>query len=204
MNTEDLTYEDIHQLLAQHRYSAAIATLSGIVLESPDDAQAWSLLGQAYTEAGFHTEAIAVLMRAVLLDDEGPATSEALGVAWLRRGELATARTWFHRALTALDAGDRGTNSRGMRGSILRNLAMSLIMEEREQAARFLLEEAFEVNPADILTLHALSGIYINAGEYQEALPLVDTILGARDVPSWIRDAAQRGREIIGTHAGVA
>ncbi|MFW5693924.1 MAG: tetratricopeptide repeat protein, partial [Alkalispirochaeta sp.] len=161
MNSDTVTYIEIEGMIARRHFSSAITILSGMVLDNPTDPRGWSLLGQSYTEAGHQQAAVAALMRAVLLDDESPATCEALGVAWLRQGEFDTSREWLHRGLAACTT----TNDDGsaqQRGSILRNLAMGLIMEQRFSEAQFLLEEAVDASPQDILTLHALSAQYIN------------------------------------------
>tara|TARA_B100000614_G_scaffold244307_1_gene248317 strand:+ start:580 stop:1143 length:564 start_codon:yes stop_codon:yes gene_type:complete len=187
-------------MIARRHFAPAIALLSGAVASDPSDARAWSLLGQCYTEAGHQTSAIAALMRAVILDDESGATCEALGVAWLRRGDIDTARSWFHRGLRALErSSDR--DARAQRGSIMRNIAMALVMERRQREARFLLEEAIEESPDDLLTLHALSAQYINDGRYVDAAPLVDRILEQPELPDWIRESAEQGREIIRTRS---
>ena len=103
MSSEFVPYETAESMIARRHFAPAIALLSGAVASDPSDARAWSLLGQCYTEAGHQTSAIAALMRAVILDDESGATCEALGVAWLRRGDIDTARSWFHRGLRALE-----------------------------------------------------------------------------------------------------
>ena len=189
------TQQEIEQMIAHRHFASAIASLSALTDEEPADATWWSLLGQAYTEAGHQDSAIAALMRAVLLDDEGPATCEALGVAWLRRGDLETAKTWFHRGLQAV-APVGGAES-PLRGSLLRNLSMAVMAEERPTAARFLLEEAAEASPRDLLTLHALSAQYLHTQRFDDAERLVERILEQPQLPRWIRESAEHRRELI-------
>jgi len=196
MNSDAVTYTEIEDLIANRHFASAIAVLSGSVRENPTDPQGWSLLGQSYTEAGHQTAAVAALMRAVLLDDESPATCEALGVAWLRHGDFQTSRDWLHRGLAACRASG-STSSSQQRGSILRNLAMGLIMEQRFQEAQFLLEEAIEDSPGDLLTLHALSAQYVSTERFAEASPLVDRILAQPELPEWLKKAAEHRRGII-------
>ncbi len=196
MNSDAVTYTEIEDMISHRHFSSAIAVLSGMVQENPADPTAWSLLGQSYTEAGHQQAAVAALTRAVLLDDESPATCEALGVAWLREGDFQTSREWLHRGLSACRA-SKGECSAQQRGSILRNLAMGLIMEQRYDEAQFLLEEAIEDSPQDLLTLHALSAQYINSERYEEASPLVDRILSQPELPEWLRTAAEHRRSII-------
>lgn len=136
--------------MARGRLTIAIALLSGLVRAEPGNARAWSLLGTCYTESGHQDQAIAALMRALLLDEETATTYEALGCAWLRQNELEEARRWLHAALGA-DPTQRE------RASILRNLAMALLKERRHTAAQFLLEESLEHDHTDSLTRHALS-----------------------------------------------
>ncbi|MEX2444276.1 MAG: tetratricopeptide repeat protein [Alkalispirochaeta sp.] len=200
MDSDAVTYIEIEDMIARRHFSSAIAVLSGIVLENPTDSRGWSLLGQGYTEAGHQKTAVAALMRAVLLDDESPATCEALGVAWLRQGDFDTSRQWLHRGLAACRSGNHD-DSAHQRGSILRNLAMGLIMEQRFPAAEFLLEEAIEESPKDLLTLHALSAQYINNERYDDASPLLDQILSQPQLPEWLRQAAEYRRDIIAGNA---
>lgn len=213
MHTDTPSYAQIESLIARRRFAVAIATLCGWVQHAPGDARAWSLLGQAYTESGHQHAAIAALDRALLAGEEDAdavvlaGTCEALGVTNLRLGRHEFAREWLHRALQHLDAADDPADNEavaGMRGSILRNLAMSLMMTGREDESRFLLEEAVTDSPRDVLTLYALSAQYINARRYAEASPLVEALLSQPELPEWIRESAERGRTIIRAHAGVA
>ncbi len=200
MDSDAVTYTEIEDLIARRHFASAITVLSGIVLDAPTEARGWSLLGRSYTEAGHQQAAVAALMRAVLLDDESPATCEALGVTWLRQGDFETARDWLHRALAACRVQTHGEAAK-QRGSILRNIAMGLIMEQRYGEAQFLLEEAVSESPEDLLTLHALSAQYINSERYDEASPLVDRILSQPKLPDWLKKAAEHRKNIIGGNA---
>ena len=195
MDSDTVTYTEIEDLIARRHFASAITVLSGIVTDAPTEARGWSLLGRSYTEAGHQQAAVAALMRAVLLDDESPATCEALGVAWLRQGDFQTSQEWLHHGLAASRGKKDG--SAQQRGSILRNLAMGLIMEQRFSEAQFLLEEAVSESPADLLTLHALSAQYIDSERYDEASPLVDRILSQPQLPDWLKKAAEHRRNII-------
>jgi Flp pilus assembly protein TadD len=196
MDSDTVSYREIEAMISRRHFASAIAVLSGSVRNDPTDPRGWSLLGQAYTESGHQNAAVAALMRAVLLDDESAATCEALGVAWLRQGDFETSRQWLHRGLTAC-RGRRDSSVTQQCGSILRNLAMGLVMEQRFHEAQFLLEEAIEESPEDLLTLHALSAQYINSERFEDASPLVDRILSQPELPEWLRQAAEHRRSII-------
>lgn len=178
-------------LLTRRHFASALATLSGLVLEDPLDAEAWVLLGTCYTETGHHKQAIAALMRAVILDEDGPATCEALGCAWLRRDNEEEAKRWFHRGL-ASDPTDRE------RASILRNLSMALYRESRLEAARFLLEETIAIEPYDVLALHALAALYMNGGRHEEARELLNRLLSVPRLPAWLRETSEERLALIG------
>ena len=211
MTFDTPTYQELETLIARRRFTLAIVTLCGWVQNEPSNARAWSLLGQAYTESGHQSAALAALDRALLVGEETAdpmvlaGACEALGVTHLRMGNHPEARSWLHRALSHLGTSQTApADEAGMRGSVLRNLAMSLMMNSREDEARFLLEEAMVDSPRDVLTLYALSAQYINAERYADASPLVEELLAQPELPEWIRESAERGRSIIRAQADVA
>lgn len=138
--SDSLTTRHFQKLISRGAFSQAIAELNGVVRDEPDRPDAWCYLGIAYTEAGHPTEAIGALFAAL---DRGRRTCEipeALGCAYLRRGDLDAAEYWY---LTAL----RETHTSGSRydpraASILRNLAILMRRRGRREEARFLLAEA--------------------------------------------------------------
>ncbi len=183
--------DTVKTLLTRRHFSSAIATLSGLVLEDPFDAESWILLGTCYTETGHHKRAVAALMRAVILDEDGPATCEALGCAWLRQDNEEEAKRWFHRGLAAHPT-DRE------RASILRNLSMVLYRESRLDEARFLLEETIAIEPYDVLALHALAALYMNGSRHSEARELLNRLLSVPQLPAWLRETSEERLALIG------
>ena len=181
-------------LVSRRHFASAIATLSGLLLEDPFNTEGWVLLGTCYTETGHHKRAVATLMRAVILDEDGPATCEALGCAWLRQDNQEEAKRWFHRGL-ASNPTDRA------RASILRNLSMALYRESRPQAAQFLLEETIALEPYDVLALHALAALYINDERHDDARELLNTLLSVPQLPAWIRETSEERLALIGEQA---
>lgn len=181
-------------LVSRRHFTSAIATLSGLLLEDSHNAEAWVLLGTCYTETGHHKQAIAALMRAVILDEDGPATCEALGCAWLRQDNEEEAKRWFHRGLAAHPT-DRE------RASILRNLSMTLYREGRLDAAQFLLEETLAIAQYDVLALHALAALYMNNGRHDDARDLLNTLLSVPRLPAWIKETSEERLALIGEQA---
>lgn len=127
--------QDPAHLVRHGHFVSAIALLNGAIRDNPRDAGAWTLLGVCYVETGCLQEAVAAFTRALLIEDGMPETCEALGCAWLRRGDSHAARDWFHQALSL------STNTE-QRASVLENLAGALKHEGRYEAAQFVLDEA--------------------------------------------------------------
>lgn len=88
-------------LEAVHRadYRAAIAILSELVAEEPDNGEAWLRLGTCYLETRELGPAAEALARAVVTDPEGAPGYFFLGTAYGAAGDLERASACFRRSL---------------------------------------------------------------------------------------------------------
>ncbi|SIQ28627.1 Tetratricopeptide repeat-containing protein [Alkalispirochaeta americana] len=193
------------KLVARGAFSQALAELSRVVLDEPKRADAWCYLGICYTETGHQKEAIGALTTAWALGSSSYEVPEALGCAYLRRRDLDAAEEWFLRALQEIardqkpltrqgpDPGRLSSDeARAGRGSILRNLAMTRIYRGDLEDAQFLLEEALEATPEDVLSLHALSALQMQLKNTEGARKNLETILAAPAAPRWLQTVAER------------
>ncbi|POQ98973.1 hypothetical protein AU468_11315 [Alkalispirochaeta sphaeroplastigenens] len=206
---QSLPVTHFQHLVSRRFFTRAIAELCRVVLDEPHRADAWCYLGICYTETGHQKEAIAALTTAWALGSTSFEVPEALGCACLRRGDLDAAEEWFLRALRELSLHPQGSPREGQpdelpsgetaaeearvgRGSILRNLAMARIYRGNPEDARFLLEEALEETPDDMLALHALSALQMQLNNPEAARKNIEIILATPQAPRWLRTVAER------------
>ena len=182
-----MTYPEAVRALAMGAFIPAITTLHGHLSYEPADGLAWMYLGIAYSETGYHADALHALERAGLIIDERPELDEAFGCTYLRMGDYEVARMYLESATQYADCS----------ASVYRNLSMLLFKTQRLQAALGAIDTALEMDADDILTLYGkaiiLKQIESTTGKNVvfELTIVLDDILRRQHVPPEIRRRAE-------------
>jgi Flp pilus assembly protein TadD len=146
-------------LLRKGRFAEAIALLHDVLADDPTDLKAVLNVGIAYTEYGENDKAIKALDFYTAREQNSAEAWEALGCAYLRKGEYTSAEEYLLRA-----QGLAPDNA-----SILRNLSVLLSRTDRGDRSLSLLERAHELDGSDYLTTYALAIAYRSTGDTEKA-----------------------------------
>ncbi|MEX2443533.1 MAG: tetratricopeptide repeat protein [Alkalispirochaeta sp.] len=170
------------ELIRLGLFDDAIELLTEVLADDPDNLSALLNIGIAYTESGHNDSAIQALSYYVQHDEENDEAWEALGCAYLRRKEYATAEDHLQRA--------RGLNSTN--ASVLRNLSVLFSETGRGRESYDTLTKAYELNPNDYLTTYALATAYRYLERPQEARTLLERLQTFDYLPTSIRHEAEK------------
>ncbi len=150
------------------QWANAESTLRKVTNQSPNDAVAWGLLGQALFQEGKNAEAKDALSKAVDLDPDLPDPHNYLGALLVRGNDLAGAEKEFKEALRL----------QPNHAEWQANLAALMASEGRISEARYLFELGVSLNPdfagAHLNYAKLLASTGDNAGAQKQAQAAVD------------------------------
>lgn len=169
------------QLIRTGQFVDAIALLTEVLAEDPENLPALLNIGIAYTENGENESAIQALRYYVERDEQNDEAWEALGCAYLRKKDYATAESHLERA--------RKVNPRN--ASVLRNLSVLLSQTGRGRASFMMLKKAYEINPNDYLTTYALATAYRHLGRSDQSRELFERLQTFEYLPTVVRREAE-------------
>lgn len=139
-----MNFDDALRALSLRAFTPAIATFLGYLAYDRTDGDAWLYLGIAYTESGLQTEALHALHVAELLLENHPELDEALGVTWLRMGNLQEANRHFRQALLHPEPP----------ATIHRNNAIMHLQSNEPEHALLSIDTGIARNPDDVMNLY--------------------------------------------------
>ena len=174
--------EQSEQMIRSGQFDRAIAVLTDVLAEDPSNLPALLNIGIAYTEAGQNDSAIQALEYYVQQDQESDEAWEALGCAFLRKKDYATAERHLEQA--------KRVNPQN--ASVLRNLSVLLSQTGRGRASFLMLKKSYEINPNDYLTTYALGTAYRYLERPEEARKLFERLQTFDQLPVVVRNEAER------------
>lgn len=176
-----MTFDDALHALSSRTFTPAIATFLGYIAYDRTDGEAWLYLGIAYTESGLHTDALQALHVAELLVEDNPELEEALGVTWLRMGDLQEAHRYFQQALLHPNPPT----------TIHRNMALMHLQSNDPERALPAIDRGISHNPDDVmnwyvktLVLRACHDSKLDSKDYRfELKAALKELLGKKNTP---------------------
>jgi tetratricopeptide (TPR) repeat protein len=174
--------EQSEQMIRSGQFDRAIEVLTEVLVEEPTNLPALLNIGIAYTEAGQNDSAIQALEYYVQQDQESDEAWEALGCAFLRKKDYATAERHLEQA--------KRVNPQN--ASVLRNLSVLFSQTGRGRASFLMLKKSYEINPNDYLTTYALGTAYRYLERSEEARKLFERLQTFEHLPTVVRNEAER------------
>ncbi|MFW5696136.1 MAG: tetratricopeptide repeat protein [Alkalispirochaeta sp.] len=170
------------ELIRTGLFDDAVALLTEVLADNPNNLAALLNIGIAYTESGRNDSAIQALSYYVQHDDENDEAWEALGCAYLRKKDYRAAEKHLEHA--------RALNSQN--ASVLRNLSVLFSETGRGRKSYATLTKAYDLNPNDYLTTYALATAYRYLQRPEEARTLLERLQTFDFIPTAIRHEAEK------------
>lgn len=172
--------QESETLIRTGEYAEAIRALTEILAEEPDNLQALLTIGIAYTESGRNQEALRALRFYLERDTQNDLAWEALGCTYLRLDRRSEAEEALEIARTL--------NPRN--AAVLRNLSILMGRIGRSREAYDLLQQSYELDSDDYLTMYAMACAYRQTGKPDKAEPLFEALRRLEHLPADLREDA--------------
>jgi len=152
--------------------AAALATFRQGVEKAPSSMELRVGLVDTLRKTGRLDEAISEAKTALKQNSNSLAMYDALGATYLAKGDLTMAKFVYQKAIQGVSGAE---NNAGIRT----NLGYISLKRGEKALALYHLEAARKLDPSHIPALVYLGGIYLDDRNYQDALPLWETVVKA-------------------------
>ncbi|MCC7328063.1 MAG: tetratricopeptide repeat protein [Burkholderiales bacterium] len=176
------------EIAASHHQAGRLSEAENIYRQvlafDPDNFDALHLLGVVALQLQRHSDAVALIERAMERQPESAQALSNLGLAYRGHGDLDRARAAFEQAI-ALDPAFIGARS---------NLALVLQAQGNATAAMEQLRAVIADQPGNVEALHNLAGLLQEQGCVEAAVPLYDQAIAL--VPNFAEAHFNRARAL--------
>jgi tetratricopeptide (TPR) repeat protein len=161
-------FKEATEKMRQEDFDAAVEILKKMVADNPKDANAFYMLGIAYTKKQAYPEAIEALTKVTELSPSFAGSFHQLGLCYQQQNEKEKALQYFEKAL------ERESNS----VDTLYNAGLILFELNRVPEALAHFENALKLSPEDPDFLEMAGRCYVHQGDYAKAIDYLEKAKG--------------------------
>ncbi|HVX10534.1 MAG TPA: FkbM family methyltransferase [Pirellulales bacterium] len=154
------SFDEARRLHQAGSVEQAVALYRRVLLDEPNNAQAWYLMGAACVQLGQLDEARASLRQATSVNPRHADAHNHLGVVLAQQAALDDAIASFRRALEL-----KPDNL-----EVLNNLGLALLRQDKPKEAIAIFQRALEIKPEDNKARHNLNRALREQGHFEELL----------------------------------